>query len=368
VADSIIGGEYETALLTLIEALNNGAKNDEVVLVGVKTRQHRNGLPVLARLDFPLPARSSLLPLQNYARLEYQGEQRLVGYVETSRGCRYHCTHCPIPSIYQGKFFVVPREIVLADIRVLVAQGARHITFGDPDFLNGPNHALRITRAMHAEFPAITFDFTAKIEHLLNHRDLLSEFHSLGCLFIVSAVESLSDTVLTHLEKNHTRADIYQAFEITRNIGITLRPSFVAFTPWTTIDDYIELLEFVHNEQLIDQVDPIQFAIRLLVPPGSLLLSRPDTANWIGELIQESFSYEWHHPDARMDLLHQQVNRLIEHATRRQQQPVDTFYQIRALAYQVLGDSRHEIDDKVEIATLAANRARPPRLTEAWFC
>ncbi len=32
---------------------------------------------------------------------------------------------------------------------------ARHITFGDPDFLNGPGHSLAIARALHAEFPEV---------------------------------------------------------------------------------------------------------------------------------------------------------------------------------------------------------------------
>jgi len=41
-----------------------------------------------------------------------------------------------------------------------VAAGATHITFGDPDFLNGPGHALKVVRAAHAEFPRLTFDFT----------------------------------------------------------------------------------------------------------------------------------------------------------------------------------------------------------------
>ena len=33
---------------------------------------------------------------------------------------------------------------MLADIARLVAIGARHITLGDPDFLNGVRHSLRI--------------------------------------------------------------------------------------------------------------------------------------------------------------------------------------------------------------------------------
>jgi len=69
---------------------------------------------------------------------------------------------------------------------------ATHITFGDPDFLNGPGHALAVTRALHAEFPTVTFDFTAKVEHLLRHARHLPELGRLGCAFVVTAALTLA--------------------------------------------------------------------------------------------------------------------------------------------------------------------------------
>jgi len=161
-ADSVIGGEFEDRLVKLVRAVVQGSAID---IPGVSTRS-RLSPSVLARLDFPAPSRTSLEPLSRYAKLEYNGEQRLVGYAEASRGCLHNCTHCPIPPVYGGRFFVMPRDMVLQDIRGLVASGARHVTFGDPDFLNGPTHSLRIVREMHDEFPEITFDFRAKIEHI----------------------------------------------------------------------------------------------------------------------------------------------------------------------------------------------------------
>src|SRR4030095_6759643 len=267
--------------------------------------------PPLARLSFPTPDRSALPALERYAKLEHEGEQRLVGYVEASRGCLHHCTHCPIPPVYEGRFFVVPEDIVLEDIRGLVSSGARHITFGDPDFLNGPGHSLRIARALHIEYPDLTFDFTAKIEHILKHRELIQELAQLGCIFVVSAVESLSDTVLAHLKKGHTRVDVVEALKILHSVGIMMRPTFVPFTPWATIDDYIEILEFIESHGLIDHVDPVQYSIRLLVPPASLLLKQPDSHKWLGRLVQETFSYEWTHPDPRVDELQRQVSAIV---------------------------------------------------------
>ncbi|MFQ5520929.1 MAG: CUAEP/CCAEP-tail radical SAM (seleno)protein, partial [Candidatus Methylomirabilia bacterium] len=271
VADSVIGGEFESVLVGLVQDLEAGGAGE---VAGVARRGQR-ARAVLRRLPFALPSRAGLPPLTKYAQLERDGQRSLVGYVEASRGCLHHCLHCPIPPVYDGRFFVVPREIVLGDIRRLVRAGATHVTFGDPDFLNGPGHSLAIVRAVHAEFPGITFDFTAKVEHILERRALFPELAKLGCVFMVSAVESLSDTVLANLDKGHTRAEIFEALGIVRDAGIAFRPTWVAFAPWTTLQDYLEMLEFVEAEGLIHHVDPVQYSIRLLVPPGSKLLESP---------------------------------------------------------------------------------------------
>ena len=360
VADSVIGGEFEEALIQLVKRVQSEMPID---VREVQTRSNY-AKPVLERLNFAAPARGPLVSLEHYAKLEYNGEERLVGYVEASRGCLHHCTHCPIPPVYNGRFFVVPEQIVIEDIQGLVASGARHITFGDPDFLNGPTHSLRIARTMHDRFPELTFDFTAKVEHILKHRSLIPEFAQAGCIFMVSAVESLSDAVLERLEKGHARGDVVEGLRIVQGAGIALRPTFVSFTPWTTIEDYIEVLEFVESERLIDNVDSIQYSIRLLVPPGSLLLTQPDSNLWLGRLVQESFSYEWAHPDPRMDELHKRVSVIVEQAAGRDQDAAETFYNVLQLARAVRGDTS---SDRLE-AQVYPPRLRPPRLTEAWFC
>lgn len=359
-ADSVIGGEFEIPLVGLVQALEEGRADR---IKGVHRPTGPSG-PFLERLPFAVPSRGGLPPLDRYARLEKDGGRGLVGYVEASRGCLHHCLHCPIPPVYGGRFFVVPREVVLEDIRRLVAAGAVHITFGDPDFLNGPGHSLAIVRAMHAEFPGLSFDFTAKVEHILERRAIFPELGALGCVFMVSAVESLSDTVLATLAKGHTRADVFEALRIVRDAGIAFRPTWVPFTPWTTLDDYLDMLGFVEGEALIDHVDPVQYAIRLLIPPGSLLLDRPAIRPYLGPLDQAAFSYRWTHPDPRMDRLHEDVSRAVEAGARSGEDPAVTFVRVEALALAARGDRV-----PVELAMrLAPERRRPPRLTEPWFC
>jgi radical SAM superfamily enzyme YgiQ (UPF0313 family) len=320
---------------------------------------------VLGRLPaiIPVPTRRALPLLSSYAKLEHQGRQRLVGYVEASRGCLHHCLHCPIVPVYKGRLILIPETSVLEDIRNLVKAGATHITFGDPDFLNGPGHSMKILRAMHAEFPYLTFDFTAKIEHILERRSLFEEMHRLGCLFVISAVESFSDLVLDRLHKGHTREDILEALAICRAASIALRPSLVAFTPWTSLADYIEMLEMVMSHDLMDAVDPVQYTIRLLVPPGSALLDHSDISTFLHPLDQANFQYPWSHPDARMDRLHELVTAAVQEDTKKDENSEAVFDRLRELAYE-MSDRPAPIRSHGRFS----GPEKAPRLTESWFC
>jgi radical SAM superfamily enzyme YgiQ (UPF0313 family) len=382
-AGSVIGGECEEPLLRLAAALERGQDGP---IPGVRTPAHAAG-PWIAKVSLEVPARDLLPPLDGYVRLIAGGESRVTGHVEASRGCLHLCRHCPIPPVYGGRFFVVPRAIVLEDIARQVAQGARHITFGDPDFLNGPGHALAIARDLHARFPAVSFDFTAKVEHLLRHRGHLSGMAGLGCLFIVTAAESLSDRVLGILAKGHTRTDVETALGLARGAGITLRPTWVPFTPWTSLDDYIALLDFIEDRDLIDAVDPVQMSIRLLVPPGSLLESHQAFLPHRGALDAQRFTWTWKHPDPRMDVLHAEVSTIVERAAGPGEEAGLTFTRVRDAAQRAAGaSSARKSNARTLSARDVARRAlslptravppppvalakgRPPRLSEPWFC
>ncbi|MEE2709708.1 MAG: CUAEP/CCAEP-tail radical SAM protein [Gemmatimonadota bacterium] len=359
VADSVIGGEYEQPLLSLVQSLEAG----ESVPPGLRTRPHAATL-FLKRLSFAVPYRDGLPRLTQYAHLDAEGTTVPAGYVEASRGCLHTCLHCPITPVYQGRFVVIPADVVLADICQMVDMGAQHITFGDPDFLNGPGHTLKIARRLHDAFPKVTFDITTKVEHVLEHKQVFEELKSLGCAFVVSAVESVSQIVLERLKKGHTRVDIDQALHILNEAGIPMRPSLVAFTPWTTAADYLEMLSFIEERALIDHIDPVQYTIRLLVPPGSALLDQPDTESWLGPLDQNGFTYHWDHPDPRMDTLYRQVNHLVEIADNKDEDPLTTFNDIKSKYWKHFGDSW-----RFPLPVPISNRRRCiPKLTESWFC
>ena len=271
-AQTILGGEFEAGLENLVDRLNNSISEktalffpgqESAVLAPERegllratqnTREQADPEISLARQQFLVPERGGLPPLAKYAHLILpDGSYRVAGYTEASRGCKHLCKHCPIVPVYDGAFRIVQRDVVLEDIRRQVAMGARHISFGDPDFFNGPTHALAIVEEMHREFPELSYDATIKIEHLLKHAAHLPTLRDTGCLFVTSAVESVDDAVLEKLAKGHTRADFIRAVQLFRAIGLVLQPTFMPFTPWTTLDGYRDLLEVLAEQDLIEK-------------------------------------------------------------------------------------------------------------------
>jgi radical SAM superfamily enzyme YgiQ (UPF0313 family) len=356
-ADAVIAGEYETALVQLATAVLGG--EDPAAVDGVTTRTH-TAPPQLIRTALPVPLRTGLPPLEQYAFYVNAEGGQAGGYVEASRGCLHTCRHCPVVPVYNGRFFVVPAATVLADIRQQVAAGAGHITFGDPDFLNGPRHSLEIARQLHAEFPYLTFDFTTKVEHILEHRPLLPQLADYGATFVVSAFEATSDAVLAKLHKGHTLADMDAALEILRGAGIHPQPTWMPFTPWTSLDDYLRLLQWIRTRGLIPHVPAVQLSIRMLIPPASALLAANAEAPWLRELDMANFTYRWTHEDPRMDELQREVTCIAEGAS--DDDPYPAFAAVERAAYAQAGLTPPE----PQVAPVGA--VPPPRLSEHWFC
>jgi hypothetical protein len=263
--------------------------------------------------------------------------------------------------VYEGKFRVVPVETVIADIAQQVAAGARHISFGDPDFLNGPTHALRVAAALHTRFPGITWDATIKVEHLLDHADLLPRLQACGLLFVVTAVESVDDAILEKLAKGHTRADFEATLAHCRALGLALAPTFVPFTPWTTLAGYRDLLATLLRLKLVAAVPPVQLAIRLLVPRGSHLMQLPDFAARVGAFDDAMLGYPWQADDPRVDALQAEIMAWVMDAEKHNLPRSATFAGIWARTHAALGEAAPPVD-------AAQFGEAIPHHSEPWYC
>ena len=348
---TILGGEFETGLRDLAGRLSADTLGP--------ARAPSPKPPVIStgRQQFLVPDRNGLPPLGAYAQLVVKDGTRRVGYTEASRGCKHHCRHCPVVPVYGGLFRIVQPEIVLEDVRRQIGAGASHITFGDPDFFNGPGHAIPIVEALHREWPWLSYDVTIKVSHLLQHRDLLPILKRTNCAFVTSAIESLDDTVLGKLDKGHTRADFLEAVALARATGLPLAPTFIPFHPWTTMESYRAFLRTLVDLDLGTQIAPIQLAIRLLIPEGSLLLELPEVRQLVGLFDPRALYYPWRNPDPALDALCAKLQDTIKGEEKRRTPRGEIFRQIWDLA------QAGEFPD-----IPLASRATIPYLTEPWYC
>jgi radical SAM superfamily enzyme YgiQ (UPF0313 family) len=352
--EAVFGGEFEAALVEWLSARSGHADASS----GIKTDGRRTA--PLPRLEFRVPDRTGLPALNHYASLQLpDGSRRVTGYTEASRGCKHWCRHCPIVPVYEGRFRIVPPEIVIADARAQIDAGARHITFGDPDFFNGIGHALAVVHAFATEFPGVTYDVTIKIEHLLKHADALAVLTRTGCVLVTSAVESVDDAVLARLDKGHTRAEFEHAVALCRAAGLSLAPTFVPFTPWTTIQGYNDLLDAILALDLVEQVAPIQLAIRLLIPNASRLLELPEVRDLTGPFDPRLLVYPWRHADPRVDRLQAEIESLV--GSKLNAPRAEAFASVRSLARAAAGLPPRASHPR-------ASRTTIPYLTEPWYC
>lgn len=350
---TILGGEFEEGLAELVRRLAGGGPDSR-------------SLPVISleRQRFQVPDREQLPALDRYARLiDASGRKRVVGYTEATRGCKHTCRHCPIVPVYGGRFRIVQRDVVLADIENLVRGGAEHITFGDPDFFNGPAHAIAIVTALHERFPEVTYDVTIKVEHLVKHSRYVPTLADTGCVLVTCAVESFDDRVLTILDKRHSMADFVQALECLRSAGIAMNPTFVAFTPYSGLDGFVSFLRTLRDLDLVRSVAPVQYAIRLLLPRGSLLLDLPETHEVLDEFDEDALCYRWSHPDPRMDDLQRELSAYVQQAQNTSASREEIFSGVLRTTLRAAGR-------EAEFVPLAPNPDGPltPQLEEPWYC
>jgi hypothetical protein len=342
-ASSLFAGEYERLL---VEWADSG---------GHPMGMHRD----IGRSSFGVPDRAGLSSLSGYARLEWKGQARLAAAVEASHGCRHRCRHCPIPVLYDGRLRLVGKEAVVGDIDRLEEAGVEHITFADPDFLNAPRYSLDLIGAVHDRHPHLTFDATVKVSHILDHASIWPDLAGAGLLFVVSAFESVDERTLDILDKGHTVSGMRQAVDTLRAAGIFVRPTWLPFFPWTTVDHVADIARFIDEMSLWPATDPVQLAIRLLVPNGSLLAGHPEMKPHLREYRPEALTWHWDFADPCTGDLQRELDSIAAEGSDCGAEAMETLETMRdAIAAHA----------SISLGPMPRLTAAVPRLTESWFC
>lgn len=293
----IVMGEYETVLEELVNAYLE--KKSLNAIDFVYSQENKNPLKNLKRTKFLTPDRTSLPKLSNYA---YKNG-KLVGNIETMRGCAHGCTYCSVFAAYQKRVVKIPDEIILKDIDYVVQKGAEHITFIDADFFSTGKKGVRLIKQMHQKYPKLTFDITLRLDDVVRYREFFPALKKYGCIEITSAFEFPSDVVLKEFDKRITLQDMDEGLAILREVQIPIVPTFISYNPWANAEDMIEFGQYLNNTGLMSDIDDMQLKTRLLLYKGSPLLENKTIQKLA--LMDKGYHYEWKHIDQEVDQMYE---------------------------------------------------------------
>ena len=305
-----------------------------------------------------VPDRTILPSITDYSHIVDGSNNLIAGSVETTYGCKHECTHCPVPIEFKGMFKTFGTEKIITDVTNQVEEGAKHISFNDPDFFNGPKHALKILQLLNEKHPSITYDSTIKVEHILKYPDYFQELTNLNMLFVISAFETTNDHVLNILQKNHSFNDLNKAVELSLENNIDIRPTWMPFSPWTEQNDLISIIKLIENYKLRETVDPIQLTIKLLVPKNSLILKRPEMKEYLLDYDPASFSYAWKYKFPNIDNIQ---NELFTYVLQHESENEYT-------QYLGLVDILESHTNETLLNSEKYSQRIVPKLSETWFC
>ena len=305
-----------------------------------------------------VPDRTILPSITDYSHIVDGSNNLIAGSVETTYGCKHECTHCPVPIEFKGMFKTFGTEKIITDVTNQVEEGAKHISFNDPDFFNGPKHALKILQLLNEKHPSITYDSTIKVEHILKYPDYFQELKNLNMLFVISAFETTNDHVLNILQKNHSSNDLNKAVELSLENNIDIRPTWMPFSPWTEQNDLISIIKLIENYKLRETVDPIQLTIKLLVPKNSLILKRPEMKEYLLDYDPASFSYAWKYKFPNIDNIQNELfTYVLQHESENEY-----------AQYLGLVDILESHTNETLLNSEKYSQRIVPKLSETWFC
>lgn len=300
-ADHVVTGEWEVPLVSLMNR-RRGSTEPTVNVYSRETGLESSLSMLRLRGTMARPLREAAPRLNKYPQphlTRLLDEQKTVGGLELTRGCHHKCTYCSVYSAYDGKVVLGDIDEIVADIDTLVEQGMDHLTFIDAEFFNATRRSFDALARIHARHPRLTYDFTTRVDHILDNRDRLAELREQGVRVITSALEFPKEEVLQQVRKEVTVEDLKTAVRLVQGSGITLNPTFIMFNPWVGLEDFSRFNDFLVETDMQDAVDPVQYETRLHLYKGSPLLQN-DTIKAL-RLEEREFHYDWHHPDPRVD-------------------------------------------------------------------
>jgi len=276
--DYAVIGEGERAITNLAEFILKedylGASNVAGIACRSTTGVIKNEPCFINMDELPFPARH-LLPLEKYDRNIEFLKAKPADVMSISRGCTFNCGFCETTKLWGNINRQFSPQRVIAEVNDLVNKyGTRGIYFINDNFTMRKNQTAEFCDLLIKSKLDIEWVCDTRVD--LVNQEILEKMASAGCKTIWFGIESGSQKVLNHINRNITLEQIEEAFKMCRKAGIQIACSFMLGMPSETRDDLIASYRFA--EKL--NADWCQFNVFIAYPDSPLWREMLETGKY----------------------------------------------------------------------------------------
>jgi len=272
--DSVALGEGEITLRLLVEYIKEKKPLSDIPGLAFRFNGviKKSAPTIVENLDD--------LPFANRDYLELfkakLGNMMTVCSIYTSRGCAGKCTFCSAPSLgeYSPTLWRC-RSVnsLLNEMSLLVEQyGIKYFDIIDENFFGyGTDAYIRLENFANGIIEKklkISFRGEIRADAKLNH-DILIKLKNAGLTDILLGIESGSQSVLNRWQKGTKISMIKSVINLVQTMGFNFDPAFIMVDPITTVDEFLESIDFIIDTQIYKCEKPLYLFNEMIIFPGT---------------------------------------------------------------------------------------------------
>lgn len=239
--DFIVRSDGEVPLYTLCNTLESGGDYRNIDGLVYKDGEQDLTVNPVAEQVFNLDE----LPLPDYSYASGKIRSTGFAYLITSRGCPVNCSFCSTSSFWGQHIRMNSPERVGEEVDYLKSMGAKRIFFYDDTFNLGIERTIALAGILKEK--RIEYAISCRVRPV--NEEMIERLVESGCKHITWGVESLSEKMLTAIEKKITREDVKNAFDICAKYADRMSTGafFCVGVPGETDETIRESIEYLNK-------------------------------------------------------------------------------------------------------------------------
>jgi radical SAM superfamily enzyme YgiQ (UPF0313 family) len=188
----------------------------------------------------PRPDRSCAASDRTQYFIDYM---KPIALMRTTVGCPYRCSFCSLWRIMDGRYYTRYVHDVVTELGEIPEH---HVHLADDEpFVNGPR-MKELADGIEAAGIEKEYYAYCRVDSFLRDRDLMKQWVDIGLRRLFFGIESVLERELVEYNKKQNLAQILQAVDRARDMGIGLFCGFIVHPSYTP-SDFDELKAFIRD-------------------------------------------------------------------------------------------------------------------------